>query len=420
MNWPFSEPHRRCAPLLLHPTQLTPQTYLDAVMRSRGLAVDTYAALATAYYNRPSPLQVASYDVHLIALLKKRDCAALRGCLAAGLAPNPCNTHGESFLHTVCRLGDPELLKALLDAGGDLQCADDYGRTPLHDACWSVTPCWESIELILDRDVNLLRVRDCRQALPLSYVQKQHWGEWITFLQARKEKYFPEHGSAPPLLARQRPHSRPAPDPVNALAVDLARMVASGRLTPAEVAVLLGDHGDDESTDDDDDDDEGDDDDDVGDDSSTLYSADCSFHGDVNVAITFDDEESDVEDDEVSEVSDVSALIRSNEACLDDTSYSAGRLGISSPHYGNESFGAVSFIGRPEATPRPVPPPTLVGRAAPQKAEAAGRIVDAGATKISRVDPPLPTRCNERRLRMQDPVSHCQPNEDDGLLAFSC
>jgi ankyrin repeat protein len=225
--------------------QLNPQSYLNALMRSRGYnpAVVHYDSLQTAYYNKPTDLQQASYDVHLIDLVKNHQLDELRDCLAMGLSPNPCNAWGESVLHLLCRTGSPpDVLQVFVEAGADLQVVDDYGRTLLHDACWSVHPCMATIEMLLDADVHLLQLRDCRGAQPLSYVPEAHWADWMTFLGQHKDKYFP-----------MLPAGRNAPaDPPNALSIELARMVASGRMSPAEVRLLLEEDDDEEDDDSDD------------------------------------------------------------------------------------------------------------------------------------------------------------------------
>jgi hypothetical protein len=237
--------------------QLNPQSYLNALMRSRGYPVVHYDSLQTAYYNKPTELQQASYDVHLIDLVKNHQLDELRDCLAMGLSPNPCNAWGESVLHLLCRTGSPpSVLQVFVQAGADVQVVDDYGRTLLHDACWSVHPCMATIEMLLDHDVHLLQMRDCRGAQPLSYVPEAHWADWMTFLGQHKDKYFPmmpaDRNAPVPPLTQKAPNSRPVANPPNALSIELARMVASGRMSPAEVRLLLeeDDEDDDSSSDD--------------------------------------------------------------------------------------------------------------------------------------------------------------------------
>jgi ankyrin repeat protein len=138
----------------------------------------------------------------------------------------------------VCRSGDYKLLKILLDAGGSLQVTNDFGRTPLHEACW--TAAFDCVELILDTDVRLLHIVDCRGSSPLSYVRQEHWKQWIEFFQSKADWYWAPRDSsmegkeAPPQLVGAAPHSLPIPDPKNAIPVELATLISAGKLEPEE------------------------------------------------------------------------------------------------------------------------------------------------------------------------------------------
>ncbi len=52
----------------------------------------------------------------------------------------------------------------------------------------------------------------------------------------------------PLLLTLDGPNTRPVPDPKNALTIELAKMVASGRMEPEEVEVLRYDGQDEDET----------------------------------------------------------------------------------------------------------------------------------------------------------------------------
>lgn len=112
---------------------LSPQAYLDAMIRSRGYSTSRFKTLQTAYYNKPTSLQQASYDINLIELVRQGEVAKFRELMSAGISPNPCNQYGESLVHMICRRGAKEFLEILIENGCSLQVADDYGRTPLHD-----------------------------------------------------------------------------------------------------------------------------------------------------------------------------------------------------------------------------------------------------------------------------------------------
>lgn len=227
--------------------QTSPQDYLNSLLRSRGYSTECFHTLQTAYYNKPTPLQLASYDSHLVDLVRRRDLKALEGIIQSGISLNPCNAHGESLIHTICRLGDAEILQMFIRGGCTVQVSDDYGRTPLHDACWTVTPNFLVVEVLLLADVNLLNLLDARGTTPLSYVRKENWRAWIQFLESKKDIYWAPRDlsaatpEAAPLLAMHGPNTRPVVNPPNALEPRLAMMVAAGKMKPKEVELLRRD-----------------------------------------------------------------------------------------------------------------------------------------------------------------------------------
>jgi hypothetical protein len=187
--------------------------------------------------------------------------------LSSGISPNPCNKHGDSLLHTACRLGTStaRLLKLMLENGCSVQISDDQRRTALHSTCATDNGkfSFETVELILKQDICLIHMLDAHGALPLSYIPKQHWPEWIEFLDSIKEHYWPKRNliregeQEPTVLAREYPNSRPLPDPHNALSIKMARSVASGIMHPQEIKfqkVVWVDASDDETCVDTDDD----------------------------------------------------------------------------------------------------------------------------------------------------------------------
>ena len=114
---------------------MSPQAFLDVLTHSRGYSTRRYRTLQTGYYAKPTEFQQASYNVYLVKLVRANHVEKLRSVMQTGISPNPCNAYGESLVHMVCRRGDHELLSALLECGTSIQVSDDYGRTPLHDAC---------------------------------------------------------------------------------------------------------------------------------------------------------------------------------------------------------------------------------------------------------------------------------------------
>jgi hypothetical protein len=99
-----------------------------------------------------------------------------------------------------------------------VQVSDDFGRTPLHDACWSPEPNLDVVELLIQQDPNLLFMEDVRGATPLNYLSRDHWDAWLQWLARKNNVLFPRvaKGGGPPQvpeLCRLAPNSRPIPDP---------------------------------------------------------------------------------------------------------------------------------------------------------------------------------------------------------------
>jgi hypothetical protein len=207
-------------------------------------------SLQSAYYNKPTPLQQASYHVHLINVVKAYDYELLESLMGAGISPNPCNMFGESLVHMVARRGDAKALHVMMEHGCSVQVADDYGRTPLHDCCRAIEPAFDVAEYILESDVRLMHMTDCRGASPLSYVRKEHWGFWIEFLENKKDIFWPKRDLAnegeqeAPALAMLGASTQPLTTPSNALTLELADMVVSGKMQPEEAKFLQYDQGD--------------------------------------------------------------------------------------------------------------------------------------------------------------------------------
>jgi hypothetical protein len=220
---------------------MTLQSHFDNLLRSRGYSTNSYCSLENAYHSKPTQLQMASHGIKVIQGVRKSDKKLIKRLLNAGLSPNPCNKFGESIIHMICRRGDSELLKLFVEHGCNLQVSDDFGRTPLHDACWTSVPNFEIIELILMRDRRLMNIVDCRGSSPLSYVKRDHWGDWIQFFDRVKEKFWSQRDlekvgeEPPPDLVGKAPNSIHIPNPINCAGLEEAALVAMGKVEPESI-----------------------------------------------------------------------------------------------------------------------------------------------------------------------------------------
>lgn len=224
---------------------------LHLKLKERGYFPRNYSSRRSGYYNKPTEHQIASYGSAIIDTVKQNRPEDLRRMLECGLSPNACNAHGESLLHMVCRHGKTDLFRVLVAFDVDLQQTDDYGRTPLHDACWASTPSFEIAQWLILRDPTFLFLYDARGSLPLSYVTKANWELWRDFLEDSVDSFFPRHKEAKalvPYFCTMKPNTRPVPDPKHKIDQTLANMVASGAMTPIEAILALEESDDDDTT----------------------------------------------------------------------------------------------------------------------------------------------------------------------------
>lgn len=222
--------------------QVPPQAKFHMKLKERGYFPRNYASKRSGYHNDPTEHQLASYGCKILDIVKRNQVSEFRNMLEAGLSPNACNEHGESLLHMVCRHGKVDLFNVLLAFDVDLQQTDDYGRTPMHDACWAANPCFDIAKALIQRDPNFLFLYDARGSLPLSYVCKPLYGAWNDFLGTSMEQHFPQGSprrDETPLLCTMKPNSRPVPDPKSKMPAFLAKSVANGEMTPFDALSRL-------------------------------------------------------------------------------------------------------------------------------------------------------------------------------------
>ena len=195
---------------------------------------------------------MASYGTLVGRVIRQSDRVGLEKLLKF-ISPNACNKFGESIVHSVCRRGDVQLLQTLLSAGATVQVSDDYGRTPLHDACWqsSQEPCLITFQTILEYDKDLIRVKDIRGATPLMYVRKDNHKKWIEFLSNTMDVFWPAAAATTTTTNNNNNNDTTAPKPKRmpqyqnqhndneGLWLNVIQMVSNGQISIEEAQKLL-------------------------------------------------------------------------------------------------------------------------------------------------------------------------------------
>ncbi|CAJ1966053.1 unnamed protein product [Cylindrotheca closterium] len=276
----------------------SPQAFLNKELKRRGYNLKSYATLESGYYTHPNEHQLASYGrIVTKAMYQPNNTKALGTLLECGISPNACNKFGESIVHLVCRRGHYDLLTMLMDAGCSIKVSDDYGRTPLHDACWQSKPNFDVIRLIFQTDKHLVRMRDIRGTTPLSYVKEENFIKWNEFLASIMDEFWPRRNpttdgeQAPPPLTTMRPNSIQLREKDIPLTINQVSMLSAGDMTVEEAQLLAMD---DDSTFD-------------SDESETYYDSDDS---------SFYDSDSDFDEAELEEVCMLAGNFNLKEYCV--------------------------------------------------------------------------------------------------------
>ena len=134
--------------------------------------------------------QIKAYDVQVIQAVRSQDIDQLRNMHKAGRQLQCANKFGESLIHMACRRGFVDVVRFLVDeAGVSVRVRDDYGRTALHDACWTSEPNEELVEYLIRQCPELLLMSDKRGNAPFEYVRREHWGQWLKFVLENEELF---------------------------------------------------------------------------------------------------------------------------------------------------------------------------------------------------------------------------------------
>jgi ankyrin repeat protein len=172
---------------------MCPYSFIDSMVGERQRDGDERPALRPLHASEfppPTAAQIAAYGHDALVAVRANDLAALRDLHRDG-GPDTLgcrNQFGESLLHAACRRADAAVVAFLLDeAGASPLVMDDYGRTPLHDACWRGKPAFAVVEALLRAEPRLAYVADVRGHRPFQYARREHWGVWNQFLAQKRD-----------------------------------------------------------------------------------------------------------------------------------------------------------------------------------------------------------------------------------------
>jgi ankyrin repeat protein len=176
---------KRNRPLELEKPIESPAEFIRHIFEENGLTVES--SRDQDYFLQTTPEMVDAYDKPLLQAIRERDLERLKSMHREGKTLQACNRFGESVIHMACRNGLTDIVKFLVkEANVSLFVRDDYGRTPIHDACWTVNPNMELMDFLITEAPEMFGLSDVRGHTPFSYARKNHWEIWIPFLMERK------------------------------------------------------------------------------------------------------------------------------------------------------------------------------------------------------------------------------------------
>lgn len=155
---------------------------------------DNYAMEMKDFFIALTPTSLQAYELSLVRAIRNEDLIFLQDWSNHGRSLWAGNAYGETILHAAARRGATTTVQFLLQQKVPIRVCCDYGRTVLHDACWTPEPVWDCLTLLLDKCPDLLYIKDRRGFTPLQYVPTKHWSQWCQFLQERGvEKLRPQY-----------------------------------------------------------------------------------------------------------------------------------------------------------------------------------------------------------------------------------
>jgi len=167
---------------------IKPDNHLQALVSQQTKTTVQYhkASDIKAFFEPVTESKTNAYTLELVKAVRCDDVATVRRLHSEGHSMEACNKFGDSIVHLACRRNSEQVLSFLLQeckVGAKLVC--DYGRTPLHDACWTTSPNYTIIAMLLDASPDLLYVKDARGSTALEYLKKEFWQGMCSFLEQR-------------------------------------------------------------------------------------------------------------------------------------------------------------------------------------------------------------------------------------------
>jgi len=171
-----------------------PFQFMKTIIEQNGYQMKVFPSLIVEnYFQKITDEQIDGYDNNITNAVRCENLEELRKMRDSGKIMQCCNRFGESIMHMACRRRSIKVVQFLLeDCDSSVRLRDDFGRTPLHDACWTTDTEFEIVKMLLTKDPDLLLFSDKRGHTPLHYTRKDSWGNWCRFLSEHRDLLQPK------------------------------------------------------------------------------------------------------------------------------------------------------------------------------------------------------------------------------------
>mmetsp|Transcript_149 Transcript_149/g.225 ORF Transcript_149/g.225 Transcript_149/m.225 type:complete len:338 (-) Transcript_149:152-1165(-) len=178
--------------------QESPVDVYKSILSENGITYQKKAAKEMEdFFEEVTEDQIKRYTQEVTNAVRNEDIEHLQYLHDQGLSLKTCNKFGESLLHMACRRGCLEIVEFLIDeAEVKPNIKDDYGRTPLHDAFWTVDLNADLILFLIAKCPELMMVGDARGFVPLNYARKEQWPTVCEFLRENASGVLPAKDEA--------------------------------------------------------------------------------------------------------------------------------------------------------------------------------------------------------------------------------
>jgi hypothetical protein len=172
-------------------SELNIEKFITNLLAYRGYEYRTYPSSESSLKRLLKQSELKSYSKELLTSIGDGDIPALQHMLQNKKHILACNRFGESTLHIACRKSNIDVVQLIFDHEDCPVMIDDYGRSPLHDAMWAISPNFEVIDILLEYSVEMLYLTDNRGFSPLHYIRKEHILSLCLYFYSRRDRFWP-------------------------------------------------------------------------------------------------------------------------------------------------------------------------------------------------------------------------------------